>query len=462
MSGDLLKKYQFMCSHKDEKLLRILLDYVSLESESSKKLLSYSDSDLFEFVSLGSSTKHTPAQLLLDSQNGVNEIVIDKSRDQPRGYKEISGFFYKITDIQKISKNLNIEYDDLILVFILSALVRVNKRKTILVTERKKLLNRLNWRKNGFPKLLENSILSPDEAMLYIDLYCKNKNKFLVAPNSYVDRGGWYLYSLKTKLPNYQLAWSAVVFSDKDFPCKDDLMDIIESLGDRITDMLIAIDEIGKNYYAGVDNITQDAIIYHFNYWITLFTGVLDSLAWMSRYRYQITYENNMGIGLRQDNHKKFLKLVFAKNDNIKGFLSKNSSIVNLMYGPRDLVIHRTGLQGLQYDNRDENFYFNMVRILEGFFGQIVELSKEKGEKLGEWGHFKSRGNYCLEPYRFVKQATLMLISFVNDYLGLLNFEEYQQTNPDLKIKIEANDKSESYKRFLHDLNIFDNFRLGY
>lgn len=299
-------------NEEDKKPLRILFDSVSLKSDESKKLLNYHDNDLFEFVSLGESSTHTQAQLLVDEQNDVDEIIIDKSQDTLRGYKERIGFGYRISDIQMISKSIDIKYDDLILVFILSALTQINRRRTILVTERKKLLNRLNWQKNGFPKLPPNSILNSEEAKVYIDLFCKNKNKFLIAPSFYANRGLWYLYSLKTKLPNYQRTWSVVVFGDNGLPYKEELMDITASLGDRVTDMLVAIDEIGKNYYEGVNNDTQDTIIYHFNYWITLFTGVFDSLAWISKYRYQIEYDNFAKIGLRENRQKEFLDLLFT------------------------------------------------------------------------------------------------------------------------------------------------------
>ncbi len=448
---------------ENKKPLRILLDSASLESESAKRLLNYSDNDLFEFVSLGSSKKHTEAKLSLDDQRGTNEIVIDKSKDRLRGYKEHIAFGYRISGIKTISKSLDIKYDDLILAFILAELTHIaSERKTILVTERKKLLNRLNWAKNGFPKLPAHSIIGPDEAMIFIDLYCKAKNKFLIAPNFYANRGLWYLYSLKTKLPNYQQAWSVIVFGDKHLPQKEEFMEITASLGDRITDMLMAIDEIGMNYYADVNNDTQDAIIYHFNYWITLFTGVFDSLAWISKYRYQIDFDQFERIGLRKNRQKDFTNLLFQKNNRIKTFLSKNSSVINLMYDPRDLVIHRARLKGLRFDNRNENFYFNMVRIPKEFFDQIVTLSKEKGDTLGKWGHYKSHGEYFLEPYRFVKKVTPKLIDFVNEYLGLLDFDGYKRTIPDLKKKINDSNKSDSHKQFLRHLDIFDKFRLGY
>ena len=447
----------------DKKPLRILLDSDSLKSDSAKRLLHYNDNELFEFVSLGKSTKHTVANLDFGERVENSSIIIDKSANSFNGYKEHIWFGYRITDIKATSKSIDIKYPDLILVFILATLTKTgSNKKTILITEKKKLLDRINWTKGGFPSVPAYSILSPDEALLFVDLHCKKNNKYLTAPNSYANRMFWYLYSLKTKLPNYQQAWSSVVFNAKEMPDRKNLMEITASLGDRITDMLIAVDEIGINYYTDINNDTQDAIIYHFNYWIMMFTGVFDSLAWISKYRYQIKFEKFGGIGLRTGRQKQFTKLLFDKNNKIKNFLSKNSSVVSLMYDPRDLVIHRARLKGLRFDNRDENFYFNMVRIPEDFFKQIMELSKEKGDVLGKWGHYKSHNEYFLEPYRFVKEATFVLIDFVNEYLEILDFNEYQKSGTKLKKKIEDNHNSKGHKDFLQDLDRFEKFRIGY
>jgi hypothetical protein len=446
---------------KERKPLRILLDSDALKSEDAGRLLNYFDNDLFEFVSLGRSEKHTIAQLSFDDKNDAGGIIIDKLDNRLHGYKESSAFGYRIPDIEEVAVSLDIKYSDLILAFILKTFSETSTdRKTILVTERKKLLNRLNWIRGGFPKLPAYSILRPDEATIFIDLYCKNKNKFLIAPNYYVNRGLWYLYSLKAKVLSYQKVWSLIVFGEKNIPQGEDLMDITASLGDRITDMLRAIDEIGINYYSGVDNDTQDAIVYHFNYLITLFTGVFDSLAWISKYRYQIKFDQYERIGLRKERQKDFLNLLFEKNNKIKDFLGKNSSLINLMYSPRDLTIHRARLKALRFDNRNDNFYLNMIKIPKEFFDQIVMLSKENGSRLSEWGHYKLGDGYFLEPYRFVKKVIPELIDFVNKYLDLLDFDEYARTIPALKKKLEENNTPN--QDFLKQLEIFNKSKLGY
>lgn len=61
-----------------------------------------------------------------------------------------------------------------------------------------------------------------------------------------------------------------------------------------------------------------------------------------------------------------------------------------------------------------------------------------------------------------MKKATSELIDFVNEYLELLDFKEYEKIIPKLKEKIEDSQKSDSHKQFLRDLDIFDKSRLGY
>lgn len=70
------------------------------------------------------------------------------------------------------------------------------------------------------------------------------------------------------------------------------------SISGRVKDMLKAIDEIGMNYYKGSNNDTMEDMLYHFNYWVTLYSGVLDALAWISLYRYSIAAPNKNKVAL--------------------------------------------------------------------------------------------------------------------------------------------------------------------
>lgn len=268
---------------------------------------------------------------------------------------------------------------------------------------------------------------------------------------------------MKSKLVKYQLPWSTVVFAkEKEISNKRELMDMISALADRLVDMLTAIDEIGQQYYLGVNNNTQSKIVYHFNYWLTLYVGVLDNLALITQLRYQIPIVDAEKVGLSRSRHKDFLKEVDKHNPQIDSLLIANSSIVNLTHDPRNTVIHRERLKSVTVDNRNEGFYLNMIRISEEFFNRIVALSKNKGDKLNKWGHHRSHTDYFLEPYRFVKETTEILINFVNEYLDTLDFEEYLKIYPEIKKRIKESETKKSHKDYEQSLTIFKKGSLGY
>lgn len=445
---------------KNNKLL-ILLDTPSLKSPEAKRLMSYDDNDLFEFVSLGAGLNHPHLEIKRGPTGLIEQLIIDKSNRKTEPYQSYHGFAYLDRDMKGLSGFLNIKLDDLMNIFLLSTLI-TNDRKTILVTERKKLINR-SWWDRSFSSVPKYSVLSPREASIFIDLHCKKHGEYMSAPHYFLGEWLWYWFSMKSKVVKYQLPWSTVVFAkEKEIANKRELMDMISALADRLVDMLTAIDEIGQQYYLGVNNNTQSKIVYHFNYWLALYVGVLDNLALITLLRYQIPIVNVEKVGFSRSKHKDFLKEVDKHNPQIDSLLIANSNIVNLTHDPRNTVIHRERLKSVTVDNRNEGFYLNMVRISEEFFNRIVALSKNQGDKLNTWGHQKSHTDYFLEPYRFVKETTGMLISFVNEYLDILDFEKYLKIHPEIKKRIKESETKKSHKDYEQSLSIFEKGNLGY
>lgn len=441
--------------------LRILLDMPSLKSSEAMRLMAYDDNDLFEFIAIGKSPKDSELRIKKTPDGRISELVIDKTSSKIDPYQSHYGFFYLDRDMKALSKGLDIKLGDLMNLFFLSTLI-VKDQDTILVTERKKLLNR-RWWDRSFSGIPRYAVLSPREAGIFVDLFCKRHGKYMAAPHYFLGEWLWYWHSMKNKVKDYQLPWSVVVFATKtEIPNKRELMDMISALADRLVDMLTAVDEIGQQYYTGVNNNTQSKIIYHFNYWLTLYVGVLDNLALISQLRYQISFADVEKIGLSKSRNKGFLALVFQKNPRIDNFLTSSSNIINLTFDPRNVVIHRERLKPLVLDNRNEGFYLNMVRISEDFFNRIIALSKDKGHKLSSWGHYKSHNDYYLEPYRFVKETTLVLIDFVNEYLRLLNFKEYLKSHPRIENKIKESHKESTHQNYKKTKSLFEKLSLGY
>src|SRR2546429_5361241 len=115
-------------------------------------------------------------------------------------------------------------------------------------------------------------------------------------------------------------------------------MEMMGSISNRMKDMLKAIDEIGMKHYAGSNNDTLADTIYHLNYWLTLYSGILDALAWTSLYRYNIPpppSENKVSI-----KSKDVLDELYKRNPKLKEVLEENQNIVNLVYDARNMVVH--------------------------------------------------------------------------------------------------------------------------
>lgn len=449
--------------------LKVVLDIPTLTTQSSKTLMQYPDNDIFELIGIGSLNDRKTATLIFENKEPRNiKIDFPQNPNIPTKY----GFNYLRQDIERLAKYLNTTYEQLLPGFMFSemasVMTRFDEAKVIFITENQILLDNKILDKFGFSDLQPHSILHPDEAIVFIDLFAKSNKTYFTSPHCYANKGLWYLYSMKSKVFNFQLPWSIVVYADTSFPNKQEFMDAIESLGDRITDMLIAVDEIGMCYYEGSNNDTLDTTIYHLNYWIALFTGVLDSLGWITKHRYQIIYDDFAKQSIRKSKkskNNKFLNLVFAQNAPLSKLLDKNKQIIDFMYDPRNIVIHRHRLKGTRYQNKTESLSLNLIKISETFFKDIVSLSKESGDTLGEWGHLKQSDlphEYYLEPYRFVKKATEKLISFINEYLEQLNFTDYLTQYLNIRTSFDKSNKEKISSDFERNIKIFEKYKLGY
>lgn len=444
--------------------LRVLLDLDTLKSAKAKNLLQYNAHNQFELITLKQSNKNVDLTVEIDTKNGLNYgnwIEIDKRSSITNPYHERSAFAHSYNDIQDLSKYLGLSSKDLVLAYILEDLSESREQKIILVTQNQNLLDLASGRKaNTHLHFPEHSILNPDEASIYIDLYCKSIDKYLIGPNCYANKGLWYLLSMKHKVSEYQSMWSTLVYGQKKIPNGKLFTEIGASLGDRIIDMLVAVDEIGQNYYDGSNNDTKDNTIYHFNYWITLFTGVLDSLAWLTIYRYDFVNDflkKYLEIGLRKKENKKFLNKINKYNKNLFVFVNNSTKLTNLIYLPRNIVVHRSRMKGIRVCSKENGMKLNMVHIPKIFFDNIKDISSEKGDVKNDWGHFTPGHDlYLLEPYAFVKKTTMLLIEFTNEYLKLLDFKSYGES---FSITKTENKEMDEFRKMLKG---FGEYKLGY
>lgn len=434
--------------------LRIILDIPSLKSKESQLIQSYGNNELFEFIAIGEPSEFTQLQT-----NFAEQVVwITKGYHQGRPLTEEYRFPYTEEVLAKLAAKQDLKLDEVKL-FQVTKILSVHadhNQKVMMVTERKKLIN---YQKYYYERLPEFTIFDPEEASLFIDLFCKRHGKYFVQPNFSVNRGLWYFYSMRSKLKQFQLAWSVNAYSKNSSDYGAD-MQMMGSISNRMKDMLKAIDEIGINYYKGSNNDTMDDMLYHFNYWITLYSGILDALAWVSLYRYGITIENKNKVALGNED---VLAEIYKANPKLKEVISENRKVIGLVYEPRNIFIHREMLHGLRLNDYQASFELNMIDVEGEFLSHIRALQPVLERGLNKAGLYKinGHGRYLLEPYRFVRFATRVFVDFLNQYVSALEYEQLLVGNQDLKEKVEEAAKT-IIQTLGYDTTKFQDDALGY
>ena len=468
--------------------LRILIDsesldeFLSAESESAKKLLKYSKyagAQLFDFIRSPFDTKHPELQKVVefrkryDENNDLTDIEIVKDDSRSRIVvrdsmdDNIKIIANKVYDKWPLTKS---EKEGVLLVFIHAILYGPTHRLAhtdLLITNNEIIVKNRLWFESHLPVSGSPvNIMTTDEALQFMDLFAKYKETYYISSNFTCNRGLWYLYSFKTKVSNFQLPWSSVVYGT---PIMNGL-DILQAFSNRFIDLLRAIDEIGFEYYKGVNNDTMDGMVYHLNYFITLVTGLFDNLALLSLSYYPLQVK---GVNSRQKDrmfkislrNKDFLKALKEKNQDLHDFIKNNKNFIELFYPFREEIIHRSGLKkaGFKYTGDDVNWEMNIIRLSEDVANKIEVFDGESEyEVITRWGIYKSNSEYFLEPFHFVKAATENLIEFCNKYLELLAFNQLLEKNPEVKQKIEENNKSKTHRDFINGLEIFKRDHLGF
>ena len=110
---------------------------------------------------------------------------------------------------------------------------------------------------------------------------------------------------------------------------------MMDGFSQRLCFLLMCIDEMGFQYYSGVNNITLDNMTYHFNYFILLMTGIFDSLALQTTDKYSLTFKdsnNPSRISLNCKNGKDFLRALREKNLPLREHIQNNNDLIQAPY----------------------------------------------------------------------------------------------------------------------------------
>jgi len=378
-----------------------------------------------------------PGEIVYVVKHGYQEHRCAQAFTYPTEHIEL----HAISIFKKATIDSN-EFDSILLVCILATLNGIssyNKKRDgifFLITQNESLLrNRLRIESNFCS--IQLNIMNIEEASLFLDLFFKKNGLYLARGNYRFNKGLWYEYSLRSKIPHLSSGEP-----------------IIAALTNRMQFALMAIDEIGIQYYQGADNDTQDGMIYHFNYLISLITGIFDNLAIKTNIFLGINLKNHSRISLSSSNGKDFLHEIDDKDPVLRKLIHDNVHLITLIYQFRELVIHREGLHSLHFhcNSKQGQWHANFIKITKKELNEIHLCGDKQSEydEISNWGVHIVADDVFLEPYHFSFEAVKMLIPFIDKYLELLQYSSF----------VEKRQKDD--KDFLRTLKIFEENHLGF
>lgn len=374
--------------------------------------------------------------------NNQNKIEIISSN-----IEEIHLFKYQIENLRIIAERFNDQdtksldvFEKLVQIFVQATLNRSerfsdkNNKSNIFISEDKFLLQNRYWFESHFPQVPLN-IVTVDESSHILDLFLKNNESYHAHQNIVLNKGYWYWLSMREKLPHYNVGH-----------------EMLNALAIRSEYILMAFDEIGKEYYSGVNNDSMDNTLYHFNYLITLITGILDNLALATDDLLKIQFSDKIHISLSNKSGDKFLRRIRDINPSIRNHINSNVDFIKLVYIFRELIVHREGIEKTAYSFRDgdSKYNFNLIKISKETSDLIYRCGDQpnKFDIYSKWGQINDP-EHLLVPYHFSKELIMTLMRFVDEYLKLLGNDSF----------IEKQDESNT--EFAKTLKIFKEFHLG-
>jgi hypothetical protein len=269
-----------------------------------------------------------------------------------------------------------------------------------------------------------------------MDLFAKTHDLYLRSPktNASMNKGYWYWIYFRWKVPHYNVP----------IPRSSSLTalnDILHALGKRICYLLIAVDELGKLHHFNSDD--EIMILYHFNYILSLMTGIFDNLAIHTRDKYGISFPSGnipSRFSLKNNGGGDFLKEVQKHNPALRNHIRSYNDFISFIHDLRDKVIHAEGRKeiGVFFVYKISTF----IPIDNGEEGKIRLCGDKPGpyKKYTEWGVYKyvtpntNTMDFFLIPYYFAKSATTLILKFVDEYLELTGQNRFLD-------KLEVNDE---------------------
>jgi len=389
--------------------------------KSLRKLLKYKNTGNLEIIRTPGVTE-IPELLDIryyveevDSKNEFSTIKINQE-----GSTTVTFFGFIEEDIRRLGNDFfekdtmnSFEYTSIRQLFIWSALFHQPENCKIYITQNSKLLRKRNWLESRI-SASALGIVTLDEAIEVVGLFLRRHGKYHIHPRCHlINKVEWYQLSFQSKVKYFNVGEK-----------------YLDSFSRRFESLLTCLDEIGYQYYSAVSSDTAENTLYHFNTFITLITGIFDNLAQQTNMQYGMGYENDFQrISLNPGVGKGFLGAIKRENSVLREHIKANVDLIKLIYGFREIIVHREMFDWVRYESRleDNKFVTNFI-VIDEERRNLISICKDKKLKYDPftmYGLFIDGGRYYLEPYQFAKTVCSKLIAFSDKYLELLGFTNF-------------------------------------
>jgi hypothetical protein len=437
MGRNLIRLYQALGRiQNNQETIKLLFDSKSIEESMPKlsgraiSILKYQDVKPLVFLRTEYSAKNAllekiPEIHVLQQENGHKYVETpNKGKYGLRRYADQDAQWLgkEILNTETLTKK---ELEIIELVFIEDAFNRFED-SSLLVTENNVLLGHRRGFQRKFPSTPLN-IMSMEEAAEYVDLVFKFNSQFLISPHMTTSKNGWYWYSFTLKIPHYH-----VDFTPKTNPTLAEMLknSMMDGFSQRVSFLLMSIDEMGFQHFSGANNDTEDGMLYHFNYFILLMTGIFDSLALQTRDKYKLTFDgsnNPSRISLNPSTGKEFLKALKAENLPLRQHIQNNCDLIKAPYLLREAIAHREGLHATLFD--DNGCQANLITVPTEFIECLRRLG-DTNRTYVQMTDFGICSGSFLDPFQFSKKIASLLFVFCDKYLELMGYTQFADQQP--------------------------------
>jgi hypothetical protein len=422
--------------------LHILIDTQSIDealtepNRSAEKILRYQLHDFFNFLRTPADSSHN---LLAD----IEEYSIEEIPDQMGSilqWTDFRGSFLYTDEKLEIIQNrlsgadITLTKGELRTVAVRASLNRneLDGGRDVLLTNNTDVLeSRRNLESIAVDRQgVRLNIMCPEEAAEFLGLFMRYRDEFRYFPNT----GSDISYSEGFDLTSWCWDLSALLVPHSSN---------ISGINPRLHGLILGLDELGYQYYMGTENHTNIRTRYHFDHCISLITGVFDSLAQHTRDKYDLTIRDirtNIRTGYP------LLKKLRESNSKLREYIIRNHRFVELIYVIRPLIVHKDGVMtqgpGFEHSGGGQGRPWKSHCIdLRGmgeknrteFLKYYTQLDDERLEydPLTQWGIFCTSESVdeldedalYIEPYQFVKNSVIMLLSYLDGFLEALGRE---------------------------------------